>query len=909
MLVGRESERRTIATLLAGARVGDSRVLVLAGEPGIGKTTLLAEALTLVGGMRVLRAQGVESERNVPFAGLLQLLRPVLDLLEHVPRPQARALASALLLDGPSGPEPSRFAVGAATLSLLARAAEDAPLAVLVDDAHLLDSPSAEALVFAARRLVSDAVAVLVTARAGEPGAVLWASLPTLTVRGLDLPAAHDLLGGTASASSSERVARLHAATAGNPLGLLELGSRADGLDAPAQSALPVSEQLSQAFLGRAADLSEDAKTALLVAAVDSSSTAVVLAACSALGLAAPRLAEAEDVGLLTVRGDVVEFRHPLVRSAVYGAADADTRRAVHRAVASVLPPHQSDRLAWHLALGAVAPDEPTARTLDDVADHAAARGAYAIAADAHERAAGLSGDAGRRPARLAAAGEAAWLAGDTDRAVDLLARALAGAPDPLLRAHVREVKGAVETRCGSLEDALHTFTEAAADVEPVDPDAAVRLLADAVHVSFYLADPAAAREASATIDRLAPLARDPGTRSLGDAATGMALVLNGSGVAGVERLRRATDALVVRDDAPVDFRLPLRVQGALWLRDSGPHREVVARAIDRLRDQAALGSLPYLLMHIGRDAATTDRWDDADSAYAESIRLARETGQTTELAVSLAGQAVLAARRGRDAQCQEAVTEARPLCERGHIRLAQFWLSFAEGDLAAGRGDASGAAVHYEALESALAAAGLADADQSCAPELAEVYAHLGRSDAARPVVTRFDELARRKAEPWATARAERALGLLADDGTAGEHFAAALRLHALTPDRYETARTELAYGACLRRERRRTEARTLLRSALQTFERLGAAPWADRAALELSATGESARRRHASGVDQLTPQERQIAQLLAQGRTTRETAAALFISPKTVEYHLRHVYLKLEVRSRAALAEALDG
>lgn len=911
MLVARESEWRTVTALLAAARVGAGRVLVLSGEPGIGKTALLAEAETLVEGMRVLRAQGVESEQAVPFAGLLQLLRPILPLLDHIPGPQATAMAAALLL-GPAGErEPSRFAVGAATLSLLARAAEDVPLAVIVDDAHLLDSPSAQALVFAARRLESDAIAILVSVRAGEPGSALWATLPTLIVPALDLGAAEELVTWASGPVRPEQMMRLYRATAGNPLGLLELGERGErDENLPPESPLAVSELLTRSFLGRARDLGASARTALLVAAADGASVSTVYQACAVLGLAEQRLADAEDAGLITVRGDRIVFRHPLVRSAVYTAADPDARRAVHRAMAAVVPQQETDRLAWHLAESAVAPDEATASTLDEVGEQASLRGAHAIAANVHERAASLTAVPHLLAKRLAAAGEAAWLAGLTGRAVDLLERALASRPDPPLRAHIQELRGAVETRCGSLDRALTTLVEAAEAVEDTDPDMAIRLYADAIHVCFYLGEPSAAMRACAEIDRLLGSSVDPNAQLLGSMASGMALVLSGSGASGIERVRGAAYALVAREDAPADrFRLPLRVQGALWLRDSGPHRDVVKEAINRMREQAALGSLPYLLMHIARDAATTDRWDEAEAAYLEGIQIARETGQSTDLAVSLAGLACLNARRGRVDACRDNVAAAEELCRRYHIRLGSFWLQFAQGDLAAGLGDTAGAVRHYEALQSALAATCLADPDQSCAPELVEAYVHLGRLEDARRVATQFAAGAAAKARPWSLARAERSLGLCEHGPSAEAHFQAAMQLHAGTPDQYETARTELAFGAWLRRDRRRMQSRPFLRSALRTFEELGAAPWADKAAHELHATGESVQRREANAMDELTPQERQIAFLLARGRTTREAAAALFLSPKTVEYHLRHVYLKLGISSRSELAERFDG
>jgi DNA-binding CsgD family transcriptional regulator len=337
--------------------------------------------------------------------------------------------------------------------------------------------------------------------------------------------------------------------------------------------------------------------------------------------------------------------------------------------------------------------------------------------------------------------------------------------------------------------------------------------------------------------------------------------------------------------------------------------RDAVNLAIVRMRELAALGSLPYLLMQIARDGATADRWEDAEAAYLEAIRLARETRQSTDYAVCLAGLAILNARRGRTQECLDHVAAAADVARRNNIRLASFWLELAQGDLAAGAGDTAAAARHYEALESALLATGLADPDQSCVPELVEVYVHLGRVDDACGLAGEFAARAEAKGQPWSLARSERALGVCGSGDAAADHFRLALELHAKTPDLYETARTQLAFGSRLRRERKRVEARPVLRSALETFERLGAAPWADRAAQELGATGETVHRREADPVEQLTPQERQIAQMLAAGRTTREAAAALFISPKTVEYHLRHVYLKLDIRSRSALAELFGG
>jgi len=910
VLVGRDRERLALGSLLAAARLGDSRVLVLRGEPGIGKTALLDEAESLAEDMRPLRAQGVESEQYVPFAGLLQLLRPLLPLLDQIPVPQAHALSAALMLAPPDDPdrttEPSRFAVGAATLSLLSHAADDVPVVVLVDDAHLLDHPSAEALVFAARRLVSDPVALLACARPEEPGAAVWASLPGLDLHGLDLEAARQLLESGPSPVRRDQLARLHTATAGNPLALLELGGRPRGVEAvPADSPVALSQQLSDAFLGRAGALSDATREALLVASADSTSATTVYAACRVLGLAGSGLTEAEDAGLVALHGDSVTFRHPLVRSAVYGAADPRRRREVHRALADVVPREEIDRLAWHLAEGAEGPDETTAGVLDAVALQASARGAYAIAANALERAVGLTVEDSRLPRRLAGAGQAAWMAGSTAQAIAFLDRALGSRPDALLRAHVQELRGAVETRCGSMEVALGLLEHAAEEVRATDPATAIRLWADTIHVCFYLADPGAAMRAAGSIDELTPEVEDPYVRSLASMATGMALILGGAGAEGTERIRAAAYDLVSAEEASDRFRLPLRVQGALWLREAGPSRTLLSDTVARLRDEAALGSLPYLLMQIGRDAATTDRWDQAESAYGESIRLARETGQTTDLGMSLGGLALVHARRGQAEACQEMVDAGLEMCMRNQVRIAAVWHRFALGDLAFGLGDLATAVEQYRTLDVVLATAGMADPDQSSGAELTEALVHLGRDEEARAAADALWRKAAAKAQPWSEARARRALALCASDDTAEALYLEALELHARTPDGYEAARTKLAFGSWLRRVRRRSDARPLLREALATFESLGAAPFADRAAQELQATGETARRREVTTTEELTPQERQIAQLLAEGRTTREAAAALFLSPKTVEYHLRHVYIKLGIRSRAALAE----
>ncbi|MET9232085.1 AAA family ATPase [Lentzea sp. NPDC003310] len=876
--MGRESERRQVERLVAAARLGHGGALAITGEPGVGKTALLQFAQDCATGMTVLRAAGSESERELPFGALHQVLRPALDRLGEIPGPQARALSVALAL-GP-GEVADRFAIGAATLSLLCRFAEERPLAVLLDDLHLLDRPSADALAFAARRLAADPVVLLATTRSPDP------PLPVLPLTGLDLDAAGALVSSRSGAPvSPEFIARLHRATAGNPLALIELA--AHGHLSP-EAPLPVSAALAHEFTAQARSLGSAAQAALAVAAVAGTDLRVVAAACRRLGVPVDALAEAEGAGLVRLGDGRVEFRHPLIRAAVHAAAP--DRRSIHRAVAEVFG-EDDDRHAWHRAEAAVGPDEQVSALLVRAARRAHERGAHDVASAAFERAARLSPDVHDHASRCVSAAESAWLAGQTSRSVALL-----GEADGQVRAV--ELRAAIAARTGSLTEARDLCRLAARDA---DPDAAVVLLADAVHACFYLGDTASGVEVAHEIEALLDRVGTPRARGLGQMAAGVARILANSG--GTDQIRAAVDLLassgLLRDDRRRQSWLMI---GPLFLRDadSGANlRRVVADA----RAETAVGSLPALLFHVARDEATTNQWARAAATYDEATRLARETGQETDLAMCLAGLAWLRARLGDEERCRALVAEAVPICRGRDIHIGRVWSLFALGELELGLGDPRKALAHLEELAALLDDLRLTDPDLSPAPELADALVRLGRPDEALPVARRYRSAAAAKGQPWAMGRAERTMGLLSPDFDA--HFEASLGFHARTLDDFETARTRLAYGARLRRARRRVDARPHLHAALETFENLRAARWADLAALELKATGESIERR-APG-DSLTPQELQVSLLLAEGRTTREVAAALFLSPKTVEYHLRKVYTKLGIRSRAELAGRL--
>ena len=906
MLLGRNDERLALDRLLAQARGGRSGVLALVGEPGIGKTALLDHVALQADGMRVLRARGIESEAEIPFAGLAELLRPVLSALDRIPVPQSAALAGALALAPASAGD--RFAIGAATLSLLSAAAEEAPLALLVDDAHWLDDSSAQALLFAARRLVADPIALILSAREGETSLLDGADLRVLRLAGLDRADAATLLADMDV--PGDVMETLIRTTGGNPLALLELASDSERLAAASPGVpVPISTSIATAFLGRFGRLPEPTRRVLVVAATSDAGDLVVLArAATAVGLDVADLEAAEEAGLVTLDAGIVTFRHPLARAAVYANASAHERREAHGALAAALPDHEIDRRAWHLAAASVGPDDRAATALEQAGDRARERSAYAVAAAAFERGAGLAPADAKRGRLLFAAADAAWLAGDTHRTLARLDDAEPYAADPLSSARIEHLRGQVAMRQGPVMAGYPLVVGAADRIAGTDPELAVIMLAQAVHCCFYAGDTPAMLSAARRAADLADHHDGRRARFFASIALGMALVAEGDGEAGAASIRRAVGLLKDSDELRDDPALLLwAAVGPLWLRESDAGRELIERAFERARAQVAVGILPSLLHIVARDQATTDRWGAADASYDEAIGLARETGQRVELGAALAGLACLDARQGREAACREHAAQATALCDELGIGLYGIWAIQALGDLELGLGRPAAAIGHHEAQLDALRRRGIADVDLSPVPELVEASVHLRRGDDVTAAVADYTARAEAKGQPWALARAARCRGLLAETDRIEACFEDALALHDRTPDAFEQARTQLAYGARLRRARRRVRAREELRAALETFERLGARPWADQADAELSATGETVRRRDASTLDQLTPQELQIARLLADGRTTREAAAALFVSPKTVEYHLRHVYMKLGIHSRDELAAAL--
>jgi DNA-binding CsgD family transcriptional regulator len=914
VLVGREPERRVLDRLIGGARAGRSGVVGVVGDVGIGKSALLDYASQAAGGMRVLRARGIQSEARIPFAGLLELLRPALGHIDRIAAPQREALEGALALR-PSRAQ-DRFAIGAATLSLLIAYSDAAPLLVLVDDAHWVDGSTADALLFAFRRLFADPVAVVLSVREGAPSLIDGTDVPVHRLGGLDLVATAELLGrhsGTTTALPDDLIDRLHRGTGGNPLALIELaGDRATiAAGAPLDPPLPVVSSIARVYIERCTALSESAREMLLLAAAGDTVELPTLArAAAAAQLDLGDLAASEAIGLVAVEGNRVEFRHPLMRGAVYAAAPPDRRRAMHRAWARALPDADADRRAWHLALATLGPDDAASSAMEQAALRARSRSAYDVASQAFERGAGLAPQDDRRCALLIAAADAAWLGGLASRAVALLDQARGHSPPADLVVPIEQLRGHIATRMGPVSEGRRILLDGAAAAAGADADRAIIMLAEAVNAAFYAGDASAMRHAAEAIVPLLGPGSSRHARFFAATARGMALIFCGEKEReGAAMVREAVGLIEDLPELSDPRLLAWAAMGPLWLRESGAGRSLADRALAVARRQSAVGALPFLLSHVAIDGLASDRWIEAEAGFHEAIALARETGQRTDLAFALARLAWLEARQGAEAACRSHAAQARALAAKLDLGLSEIWSLAALGDLELGCGRPAAALVHFETELAALLARGVGDVDLSPRPELIELNLRLGRPEQAAAHLETFERGAADKGQPWALARAARCRGLLGPDDELDRHFGDALAWHAETPDTFETARTQLAYGGRLRRGRQRIRAREHLRAALGLFDHLGAVPWSDMAGTELAATGERARRRDPATRNQLTPQELQIAVLLSAGRTTREAAAALFLSPKTIEYHLRSIYRKLDISSRDELAATLAG
>ena len=905
-LVGRGEELGRVRALLEAARGGLTGALVVQGEAGIGKTTLLAAAEELADGFTCLWARGVESEAALGHAALLELLTPVRDRLADLPAAQAEALAAALGW-GPAGAPGDRYLVAAATLSLLAAAAERAPVLVLVDDLHWVDRESAAALLFAARRLHRDAVAFLFAVRTGSASAVPLEGLSVLPLAGLAPAEAAGLLPARLA---DPVAARLVEGTRGNPLALSEVAARLTPAQlvgaAPLPDPLPVGARLELVYEPVLAGLSAPAwRAVLLCAAGPEGAAAGLVGALDQDGLdAGAALDEAEERGILVRDGGGVAFRHPLLRSAAWRLATPAQRRAAHLALAGALP-GEAARTArnWHLAEAAAGPDDILAGELVAVAEEDRTRRGFAAAAAALERAALLTTDPGLAAERLAAAVGDAFLAGDVERTRTLAARVLEGPAGRDARAQVLYTLGVLEQYAGSVPRAAELLAAAA---ELADGPQRVWALAELGNTRFRLNDLAGVGEIA---DRLAEAADpgDPGQRALAAFARGVALTVAGDPAAARPLL---TDVLELLQSPPLRDDPRYLINLAVAAGFLGDLRGLVAPFEQRLAETRERGALGVLVPGLALMASGRAWLGDHTGAFAdagEAAELGEQLGYATDTAVAVEMLAWQSAARGLHDDARRALERARALTDRAGTTSVAAHQAITAAFCALCRGDLAEAAALLEARIAADGGIGSLGEPLGVAPTLVEAYVGLGRAADAAALAGRYAAVTAQSPPAATAALVARCRGLTAaDEDAAAEAFEAALAAHAQAPDAFEAARTRLLYGARLRRAGRRVAAREQLRAALDAFAAMDLTAWAQRAADELAATGATARPRRPLASEPLTSQETRVALLVARGLSNREVAAALFLSPKTIEHHLASVFRKRGFRSRTELASA---
>ncbi|HEY2077789.1 MAG TPA: LuxR family transcriptional regulator [Streptosporangiaceae bacterium] len=898
MLLDRLPERAALSELLDGARSGRSGVLVVRGEPGIGKTALLEHAVESAAGLRVARVAGAESEMELAFASLQQLCAAMLDKLEGLPDPQRDALGVAFGLN--RGPAPDRFLVGLAALSLLSEVAEQQPLLCVIDDAQWLDRESAQALTFVARRVLAEPVALVFATR--EPGEE-FRGLPELLVGGLRDGDARELLSSVIRGPIDERVReRLIAETRGNPLALLELPRGVPGMpDIPGTRKL--STRIEDSFRRRLEILPAATQRLMLVAAAESTGEpALVRRAAERLGIGAEAVVPAADAGLLVI-GERVTFRHPLVRSAVYLAASLQERRAAHQALAGATDRQADpDHCAWHRAQATLGPDEEVASELESSASRAQARGGLAAAAAFLERAAALTLDPVRRAERALAAAQAKFQAGAFDATLGLLATAEAGPPDQFRRALADRLRGQIAFASSRGSDAPPLLLKAAQQFEPLDSRLARETYLDALAAATFAGRLALGGGAREVAD--AALAAPPpeSARAPDLLLAGLALLICEGYAAGAPVLRQAVSAFSGADISTEEgmrwLWLACRAAQMVWDYDSW---DVLSSRHARLaRDAGALIALPIAFNTRAGVHVFAGEFAKAASAVAQAESVTEATGSS----IAPYGAVSLAVFRGREAQAvhliQAVTDDVGRRGEGGALSFVQWAAALLCNSL--GR------------YEEALAAAQRPSEDSPAVHfpnwtlvELIEAAARSAAPDRAAGALERLSGMTRACGTDWALGVEARSRALVSDGAAAENFYREAIDRFARTRLCVELGRAHLVYGEWLRRQRRIHDARDQLGRAYQIFDSAGAAAFAERARIELRAAGGHARQGAAEPPDTLTSQEALIARLAAEGASNPEIAEQLFISRATVAYHLRKVFTKLGVSSRSQLALAL--
>src|SRR5580700_3804593 len=902
MLLDRLSERAALSELLDAARAGRSGVLVMRGEPGIGKTALLESAVESAAGLRVARVAGVESEMELAFAALQQLCAPMLGQLAGLPDPQRAALGVAFGLE--TGAAPDRFLVGLAVLGLLSEVAERQPLLCVIDDAQWLDRASAQALAFVARRLLAEPVALVFATR--EPGEE-YRGLPELLVGGLGAGDARELLSSVIRGPLDERVRdRIVAETRGNPLALLELPQGVPSVPgAPGAAGLSgLSGRIEESFRRRLEVLPAATQLLMLVAAAEpAGEPALVWRAAERLGIGAEAVTPAADAGLLTI-GDRVTFRHPLVRSAVYQAAPPADRRAAHQALADATDPQADpDRRAWHRAQATPGPDEDVAAELERSAGRAQARGGLAAAAAFLERAATLTLDPVRRAERALAAAETTYQAGAFDATLRLLGTAEAGPPDQLRRARADLLRAQIAFSSSRGSDAPPLLLKAAREFEPLDPRLARQTYLDVLGAATFagrLALGGGMREA-AEAARAAPPPPGP-ARGPDLLLDGLALLIGEGYPAGAPVLRRAVSAFRGADVSKEEGLrwLWLACHAAVLVWDYASGDVLSDRQVRLARDAGALIALPIAFYMRAGVHLFAGEFTEAAAMVAQAESVTEATGSS----IAPYGTLALAVFRGQEAQAAQLIqTATDDVGRRGEGRALSLLL-WADAVLCNSLGR----------YEEALAAAQQASEDSPAVHfaswvlvELVEAAVRSGVPERAAGALQRLSGIARACETDWILGAEARSRALVSDGAAAESLYREAIGRFGRAGLRVDLARARLLYGEWLRRQRRGRDARDQLGRAYQIFDSIGAAAFAERARIELRATGGYARQHTIQTPDTLTAQEALIARLAGDGASNPQIAAQLFLSRATVAYHLRKVFTKLGVSSRSQLAPAL--
>ena len=908
-LVGRVRERHLLDGLVEQVPDGGAAVLIV-GEAGVGKTALLTHAAGVASnrGLRVLRARGEESEAVLAFAILADLLRPLQEKFAELPQTQRQALEVCLALS--SGPAAGPLAVCAGALGVLASAADEQPLAVLVDDFQWIDPESRQVLLFAARRLEAERIVMFLAVR-DEPGGRHPArDLPALPLGGLSIADCGVLARRLGVDISGPALRSLVELTGGNPLAVLEnLAGATDAMGAYEPGRLTPAGALENAWGRVFGELPEDTRHALFVVATDAvSGGRHVEAALDTLRLSLSSLAAAENRGLLRTEDGQIQLRHPLMRPVVLGRTPLWARIAGCRALAGASAGHLR---AWYLAAAATGPDDVAAEALTAAAEDARERSGYGASARTWRRAAELTADHGMRATRLLRAATDAYLAGDCAAAVAWSREALAHCRTPVFVAEAELILGRARTWAGDPLPALDGLVRAAAAVRPVNPAGAAALLAEATLPAAMTGRVDLARRVAEQVEELwdtASPAADPGA-----SLTVLAMVAESFAAAGeLDRAARyqflAENMLQSVDVEAEQQSVAFVAQGGIWTERYEQSRLYLGAVVDAGRRTGAPAILSLALGLSSELSWWTGRWDSAYADATEALQWADELNQAGLIGHALSQLSRIAAARGDRERCHEHVERACQDVEPQGVGCLAVYNAAALGLCALSRGDLTTAIDHLERAWDTGRAAGLGNPNVvPFAGDLAEALARADAGDRAEQVLAWLQERADTTSLVYPRAAAARARGILArDPAEAAAWFAAARAAYEIQPIPFEQARTLLCEGEALRRARRPTASRRPLRHALTIFSGLGALPWAARAMTELAATG-ARNEVSTSAVDCLSPQEFQVARAVGRGLSNVETAAALFVSRKTVEAHLTRAYRKLGIRSRTELTRLM--